>query len=148
MKSRKIDTGVRKMMGVLGVYYSYSQRCTAVEHLQPLLKQIVIFITLAKTQNSFSNNSSNQLAIYPHLLFTGLARGKNLLSRSRGHCAEGEASRAASAALPDGLGGAPGRPRGWSRGAGLAGARRTAASVVVPRRRGEEVPRPPVRRRR
>jgi hypothetical protein len=55
------------------------------------------------------------------------ARGKDLLSRSRGHCAEGEASRAAS---------------------GLAGARRTTASAAVPRRRGEEVPRPPVRRRR
>jgi hypothetical protein len=59
-----------------------------------------------------------------------LARGMDLLSRSRG------------------LGDAPGRPRGWSRGAGLAGARRTAANAVVPRRRGEEVSRPPVRRRR
>jgi hypothetical protein len=31
------------------------------------LKQVAILITLAKTQNFFSNNSSNQLAIYPHL---------------------------------------------------------------------------------
>jgi hypothetical protein len=74
------------------------------------LKQVAILITLAKTQNFFSNNSSNQLVIYPHLLFTGLARGKDLLSRSRGHYAEGEASRAASATLLDGLGaGAEGR---------------------------------------
>jgi hypothetical protein len=40
------------------------------------LKQVAILITLVKTQNSFSNNSSNQLAIYPHLLFIGLVRGR------------------------------------------------------------------------
>jgi hypothetical protein len=54
----------------------------------------------------------------------------------------------ASEALPGGLGDAPGQLWGWSWGVGLTGARRTAASATVPRRRGEEVPRPPVRRRR
>jgi hypothetical protein len=36
--------------------------------------EVDILINLAKTQKFISNNSSNQLAIYPKLLFTGLAR--------------------------------------------------------------------------
>jgi hypothetical protein len=69
------------------------------------LKQVAILITLAKTQNSFSNNSSNQLAIYPHLLFIGPARGRIRARKGLAIPISGPLRRRRS--LPGGLGGAP-----------------------------------------